>query len=67
MVKIDNNCLFNQPVKALDESLVGRIRLDIVIPILNRAELDHESMGNPILPRLDTRLDCRGVALLADL
>lgn len=51
IVEVNDNCLLNQPVQALDESLVCRIRLDVVISILNRTELGHKSMGNTILLR----------------
>lgn len=47
--KINHNSLFDQLSDALDESLVCRVGLDIVIPILCRCELGDKTMGDSIL------------------
>lgn len=47
--KVNYDCFLNKTTNTLDERLMSRVCLDIIVSILSRAEFYHESMGNTIL------------------
>lgn len=49
MLKVHHNRLLHQPINALDKVQMRRVFADIVIPILDRGELDNETVRDAIL------------------